>query len=51
MKRKPADAVVKALLLGESQDGVPAGLNMPAVSGEQGEGGAGDFALLVLGGG
>jgi len=32
VKRKPADAVVKALLLGESQDGVPDGPNMLAVS-------------------
>ncbi|WP_244130636.1 hypothetical protein [Burkholderia pyrrocinia] len=32
VKRKSADAVVKALLLGESQDGVPDGPNMLAVS-------------------
>ncbi|HDR9488663.1 TPA: hypothetical protein QDC04_000001, partial [Burkholderia stabilis] len=31
VKRKPADAVVKALLLGESQDGVPEGPNTLAV--------------------
>ncbi|WP_206147701.1 hypothetical protein [Burkholderia sp. Tr-20390] len=37
VKRKPADAVVKALLLGESQDGVPEGPNTLAVSVKQGE--------------
>ncbi|MCA8253201.1 hypothetical protein LGM89_08000 [Burkholderia sp. AU31624] len=37
VKRKPADAVVKALLLGESQDGVPDGPNTLAVFVEQGE--------------
>ncbi|WP_334001648.1 hypothetical protein [Burkholderia cepacia] len=33
--RKPADAVMKALLLGESQDRVPDGLNTSAVSVKQ----------------
>ncbi|WP_249202579.1 hypothetical protein [Burkholderia cenocepacia] len=37
VKRKPADAVVRALLLGESQDGVPEGPNTLAVSVKQGE--------------
>ncbi|MFJ1211142.1 hypothetical protein [Burkholderia pyrrocinia] len=37
VKRKPADAVVKALLLGESQDGVPEGPNTLAVAVRQGE--------------
>ncbi|NTY39017.1 hypothetical protein [Burkholderia diffusa] len=37
VKRKPADVVVKALLLGESQDGVPEGPNTLAVSVRQGE--------------
>lgn len=37
VRRKPADAVVKALLLGESQDGVPEGPNTLAVSVKQGE--------------
>ncbi|UTV58203.1 hypothetical protein [Burkholderia arboris] len=37
VKRKPADAVVKALLLGESQDGVPEGPNTLAVAVKQGE--------------
>ncbi|WP_240202056.1 MULTISPECIES: hypothetical protein [Burkholderia] len=37
VKRKPADAVVKALLLGESQDGVPEGPNTLAVSVKRGE--------------
>ncbi|WP_193101099.1 hypothetical protein [Burkholderia sp. Z1] len=37
VKRKPGDAVVKALLLGESQDGVPEGPNTLAVSVRQGE--------------
>ena len=37
VKRKPADAVVKALLLGESQDGVPEGPDTLAVSVRQGE--------------
>jgi len=37
VKRKPADVVVKALLLGESQDGVPEGPNTLAVSVKQGE--------------
>jgi len=37
VKRKPADAVVKALLLGESQDGVPEGPNTLAVAMKQGE--------------
>ncbi|AKM02166.1 hypothetical protein [Burkholderia pyrrocinia] len=37
VKRKPADGVVKALLLGESQDGVPEGPNTLAVSVRQGE--------------
>ncbi|WP_175943396.1 hypothetical protein [Burkholderia pyrrocinia] len=37
VKRKPADAVVKALLLGESQDGVPEGPNTLTVSIKQGE--------------
>ncbi|MBN3793597.1 hypothetical protein G3N99_01040 [Burkholderia sp. Ac-20392] len=37
VKRKPADMVVKALLLGESQDGVPEGPNTLAVSVKQGE--------------
>lgn len=36
VKRKPADAVVKALLLGESQDGMPDGPNTLAVSIRQG---------------
>ncbi|WP_236654983.1 hypothetical protein [Burkholderia pyrrocinia] len=38
VKRKPADSVVKALLLGESQDGVPEGPNTLAVSVRQGRG-------------
>ncbi|MEN2468591.1 hypothetical protein [Burkholderia sp. GS2Y] len=37
VKRKPGDAVVKALLLGESQDGVPEGPNTLAVAVRQGE--------------
>ncbi|PXX25534.1 hypothetical protein NA66_102741 [Burkholderia pyrrocinia] len=37
VKRKPADAVVKALLLGGSQDGVPDGPDTLAVSVRQGE--------------
>lgn len=37
VKRKPADAVVKALLLGESQDGVPEGPNTLAISVKRGE--------------
>ncbi|HIC7207817.1 hypothetical protein [Burkholderia stabilis] len=37
VKRKPSDALVKALLLGESQDGVPEGPNTLAVSARQGE--------------
>ncbi|MCU9955956.1 hypothetical protein OEJ37_21575 [Burkholderia sp. BKH01] len=37
VKRKPADAVVKALLLGGSQDGVPEGPNTLAVAVRQGE--------------
>lgn len=37
VKRQPADGVVKALLLGESQDGVPDGPNTLAVSVQQGE--------------
>ncbi|UVE67581.1 hypothetical protein L2Y90_25985 [Burkholderia pyrrocinia] len=37
VKRKPADAVVKALLLGESQDGVPEGPNTLAVAVRRGE--------------
>ncbi|WP_175024942.1 MULTISPECIES: hypothetical protein [Burkholderia] len=37
VKRKPTDAVVKALLLGESQDGVPEGPNTLVVSVRQGE--------------
>ncbi|MGT0197382.1 hypothetical protein ACVHYJ_35795 [Burkholderia pyrrocinia] len=37
VKRKPADAVVKAWLLGESQDGVPDGPNTLAVAIRQGE--------------
>jgi len=37
VKRKSADAVVNALLLGESQDGVPEGPNTLAVSVKQGE--------------
>ncbi len=37
VKRKPGDMVVKALLLGESQDGVPDGPNTLAVSVRQGE--------------
>ncbi|WP_206142013.1 hypothetical protein [Burkholderia sp. Ac-20384] len=37
VKRKPADAVVKALLLGESQDGVPEGPNTLAVAIKQKE--------------
>ncbi|HDR9505337.1 hypothetical protein C5615_01915 [Burkholderia cepacia] len=36
VKRKPADAVVKALLLGASQDGVPEGPNTLAVAIKQG---------------
>ncbi|WP_423369166.1 hypothetical protein [Burkholderia sp. LMG 32019] len=36
VKRKPADAVVKAWLLGESQDGMPDGPNKLAVSIRQG---------------
>ncbi|KAF1038282.1 MAG: hypothetical protein GAK33_02337 [Burkholderia lata] len=37
VKRKPADAVVKALLLGESQDGVPEGPNTLAVTVRRGD--------------
>ncbi|AFQ51407.1 hypothetical protein [Burkholderia cepacia] len=37
VKRQPADGVVKALLLGESQDGVPDGPGTLAVSVRQGE--------------
>lgn len=37
VKRKPADAVVKALLLGESQDGTPEGPNTLAVAVKRGE--------------
>ncbi|WP_227792238.1 hypothetical protein [Burkholderia sp. BE17] len=37
VKRKPADAEVKALLLGDCQDGVPEGPNTLAVSIRQGE--------------
>ncbi|WP_419687639.1 hypothetical protein ACN22W_26240 [Burkholderia theae] len=37
VKRKPDDAVVKALLLGESQDGVPDGPNTLVVLVRQGE--------------
>ncbi|MBN3768918.1 hypothetical protein [Burkholderia sp. Se-20378] len=37
VKRKPADAVVRALLLGDSQDGMPDGPNMLAVSIRQGD--------------
>ncbi|KAB0659934.1 hypothetical protein [Burkholderia diffusa] len=37
VKRQPADGVVKAWLLGESQDGVPDGPNTLAVSVRQGE--------------
>lgn len=37
VKRKQADAVVRALLLGESQDGVPDGPNTLVVSVRQGE--------------
>ena len=37
VKRQPADGVVKALLLGESQDGVPDGPNTLAVSVRQGQ--------------
>ncbi|UOB58396.1 hypothetical protein MRS60_29960 [Burkholderia pyrrocinia] len=37
VKRKPADVAVKALLLGESQDGVPEGPRTLAVSVRQGE--------------
>lgn len=37
VKRQPADGVVKAWLLGESQDGVPDGPNMLAVSVRQGQ--------------
>lgn len=36
VKRKPVDAVVKALLLGESQDGVPEGPNTLVVAVRQG---------------
>ncbi|OXI83585.1 hypothetical protein CFB40_21075 [Burkholderia sp. AU31652] len=36
VKRKPADAVVKALLLGDSQDGMPDGPNTLVVSVRQG---------------
>ncbi|UXU90344.1 hypothetical protein [Burkholderia sp. S-53] len=38
VKRKLADAVVKALLLGESQDGVPEGPNALAVAAGRGSG-------------
>lgn len=37
VKRQPADGVVKALLLGESQDGVPPGPNTLAVSVREGQ--------------
>ncbi|WP_175776018.1 hypothetical protein [Burkholderia anthina] len=37
VKRQPADGVVKALLLGESQDGVPDGPNTLAVSVREGQ--------------
>ncbi|MGC3023905.1 hypothetical protein ACPUER_01930 [Burkholderia sp. DN3021] len=37
VKRTPADAMLKALLLGESQDGVPEGPNTLAVAVRQGE--------------